>query len=47
MHAKSFSNGVYHILNRQELLVFFIQKRRINTILCNCCKKEDCYNCKI
>ena len=37
--------GEYFVMNRQELLGFFLQKRRNNTILCKNCKKEDCYNC--
>ena len=45
MHQKSCSKGNYYILNRQELLRFLIEKRRINTILCNRCKKDECYNC--
>ena len=45
MHQKSCSIGNYYILNRQELLGFFIEKRRINSILCNPCKKDECYNC--
>ena len=32
-------------MKRQELLVFFLQKRRINTILCGRCQKDDCYIC--
>ena len=35
--------GEYFVINRQELLGFFLQKRRNNTILCKNCKK--CYNC--
>ena len=35
--------GEYFVMNRQELLGFFLQKRRNNTILCKNCKK--CYNC--
>ena len=45
MHQKSCSKGNYYILNRQELLRFLIEKRRINTILCNRCKKDECYSC--
>ena len=39
------SGDVYYIMNRQELLGFFLQKRRNNTILCGRCQKDDCYNC--
>ena len=35
--------GEYFVMNRQELLGFFLQKRRNNTILCKNCKK--CYIC--
>ena len=35
--------GEYFVMNCQELLGFFLQKRRNNTILCKNCKK--CYNC--
>ena len=35
--------GEYFVMNRQELLGFFLQKRRNNTILCKNCKR--CYNC--
>ena len=34
-----------NIMNRQELLGFFLQKKRINTILCGRCQKDDCCNC--
>ena len=39
--------GEYFVMNRQELLGFFIQKKkkRINTILCGHCQKDECYNC--
>ena len=39
------TGDVYYIMNRQELFGFFLQKRRINTILCGRCQKDDCYNC--
>ena len=39
------TGDVYYIMNRQELFGFFLQKRRINTILCGRCQKYDCYNC--
>ena len=45
MQQKIYSKGEYYILNRQELLGFFLQKRRINTIFCGCCQKDDCYDC--
>ena len=32
-------------MNRQDLLGFFLQKRRNYTILCGRCQKDDCYNC--
>ena len=38
--------GVYFVMNRQELLGFFLQKRRINTIFCGECQKDECYDCK-
>ena len=37
--------GEYFVMNRNELLGFFFQKRRINTILCGRCQKDDCYDC--
>ena len=37
--------GQYFVMNRQELLGFFIEKKRINTILCGHCQKDECYNC--
>ena len=37
--------GEFFIMNRQELLGFFLQEKKNNTILCGNCKKEDCYNC--
>ena len=39
------SGDVYYIMNRQERLGFFLQKRRNYTILCGRCQKDDCYNC--
>ena len=45
MQQKICSKGEYYIMNRQELLGFFLQKRRINTILYGRCQKDDCYNC--
>ena len=45
MQQKICSKGEYYIMNRQELLGFFLQKRRINTILCGRCQKDDCCNC--
>ena len=46
MQEKVYKTGdVYYIMNRQELLGFFLQKRRINTILCGRCQKDDCCNC--
>ena len=38
--------GENFVMNRQELLGFFLQKRRINTIFCGECQKDECYNCK-
>ena len=38
-------HGELFIMNRQELLGFFLQEKRNITILCGNCKKEDCYNC--
>ena len=45
MQQKICSKGEYYIMNRQELLGFFLQKKRINTILCGRCRKDDCCNC--
>ena len=46
MQEKVYKTGdVYYIMNRQELLGFFVQKRRTNTILCGRCQKDDCYDC--
>ena len=45
MQQKICSKGEYYIMNRQELLGFFLQKKRINTILCGQCQKDDCCNC--
>ena len=45
MQQKICSKGEYYIMNRQELLGFFLQKKRINTILCGRCQKDDCCNC--
>ena len=46
MQEKVYKTGdVYYIMNRQELFGFFLQKRRINTILCGHCQKDNCYNC--
>ena len=45
MIQKSCSKGEYYIMNRQELLGFFLQKRKNNTILCGRCQKDDCYGC--
>ena len=36
--------GNFLVMNRQELLVFFLQIRRNKRLLCNDC--NDCYNCK-
>ena len=33
------------LLNRQELLAFFLEKRRENINFCKNCKKDDCYSC--
>ena len=45
MQQKIFSKREYYIMNRQEILGFFLKKKRINTILCGRCQKDDCYNC--
>ena len=45
MQQKICLKGEYYIMNRQKLLGFFLQKRRINTILCGRCQKDDCCNC--
>ena len=37
--------GEYFVMNCNELLGVFFQKRRINTILCGRCQKDDCYDC--
>ena len=39
------TGDVYYVMNRKEFFVFFLQKRRISTILCRLCQKDDCYNC--
>ena len=36
--------GMFFIVNRQELLGFFLQTRKIKKLLCNNC--NNCYNCK-
>ena len=36
--------GNFLVMNRQELLSFFLQTRRNKILLCNDC--NDCYNCK-
>ena len=37
--------GEYAVMNRQELLAFFLEKRRENINFCKNCKKDDCYSC--
>ena len=37
--------GEYAVMNRQELLAFFLEKRRENINFCKSCKKDDCYTC--
>ena len=42
---QNFHHGNYFILNRKELLLFFLKQKRINNILCKCCKEKYCYIC--
>ena len=37
--------GYYSILNRQEVLSWFLGKRRENQNVCGRCQKSDCYTC--
>ena len=37
--------GEYAIMNRQELLAFFLEKRKENINFCKNCKKGDFYSC--
>ena len=37
--------GYYSILNRQEVLSWFLDKRRENQNVCDRCQKSDCYTC--
>ena len=42
---QNFHHGNYFVLNRKELLLFFLKQKRINNILCKCCKEKYCYIC--
>ena len=42
---QNFHHGNYFILNRKELLLFFLKQKRINNILCKSCKEKNCYIC--
>ena len=37
--------GYYSILNCQELLSWFLDKRTENQNVCGLCQKSDCYTC--
>ena len=37
--------GYYSISNHQEVLCWFLDKRRENQNVCCCCQKSDCYTC--
>ena len=37
--------GYYSILNCQELLSWFLDKRTENQNVCGRCQKSDCYTC--
>ena len=37
--------GYYSILNRQEVLSWFLDKRRENKNVCGRCQESDCYTC--
>ena len=41
---QNFHHENYFILNRKELLLFFLKQKRTN-ILCKCCKRKYCYIC--
>ena len=43
---QNFHHGNYFILNRKELLLFFLKQKRTN-ILCKCCKGKYCYICNL
>ena len=45
MIKKNSKFGEYSILNRQEVLPWFLEKRRENQIACNFCQKAGCYVC--
>ena len=40
---ENFHHGKYCILNRKELLLFFLNQKRIANILCKSCKEKNCY----
>ena len=42
---ENFHHGKYYILNRKELLSFFLKQKRIVNILCKICKEKNCYIC--
>ena len=42
---ENFHHGKYYILNRKELLSFFLKQKRIVNILCKSCKEKNCYIC--
>ena len=45
MIKKKSKFGEYFILNCQEVLSWFLDKRRENQIACNFCQKAGCYVC--
>ena len=45
MIKKNSKFGEYSILNCQEVLPWFLEKRRENQIACNFCQKAGCYVC--
>ena len=38
---QNFHHGNYLILNRKELLLFFLKQKRINNILCKSCEEKN------
>ena len=45
MQQKSGKHGNHSILNHQELIGVFLEKRRINSNICGCCEKANCNDC--
>ena len=45
MQQKSGKHGNHSILNHQELIGDFLEKRRINSNICGCCEKANCNDC--